>query len=360
MEVRNIKKMKILLVASQMPDTIMGSIGIYCRNALKKLGYELQVFDYRQSQYLKSSAGRILRKFIKKIIPEPSQQIPFVNRLEKNRMNQSLVDIVKSYHPDVLLVLMGENILPETLKEIKQFGTITVNWFHDSVLASIRKDFVQDISPYYDYFFIIDSEEVLNYVKISSGYVKSLPLGCAPEIHRTINLTEVEKKKYGSDICFVGTVKYKRADVLKYLKDFDLAIWGYWLEKIPELKKFYRCQYVFGDEAVKIYNASKIALDIHLSYGTEDKRFNVTPRVFEVPATGAFLMVDENPCLKDLYKVGEEIICYSDMDDLKEKIKYFLSHPDERKKIAQKGQQRAYREHTYEKRLKEIFSIIYT
>lgn len=350
--------MKVLLVATQLPDTIMGSIGIYCKNALKKLGYEFKVFDYRRTQYLRSSTGEILKKFIKKFIPNPSKQLPFVTTLENEKMNQSLFNMVKEYRPDVLLVLMGENIFSETLEKIKQFGIITVNWFHDSVLASIRKDFVENISKYYDYFFIIDSEDVLNYVKISSRVVKSLPLACDLNIHRSVDLTAAEREKYGSDICFVGTVKFHRVDVLKALTEFDLAIWGYWLEKLPELKKFYRSQHVFGEEAVKIYNASKIALDIHLSYGTSEKRFNVTPRVFEVPACGAFLLVDDNPCLNDLYKVGEEIICYSDENDLKEKIKYYLSHPEERKAIARRAQERAYRDHTYEKRIKDILIII--
>jgi len=273
-------------------------------------------------------------------------------------MNRTLLKIAREHHLDVLFVLMGDDILPETLENIKKLGTITVNWFHDSVLAPIRKDFVEDISKYYDYFFMIDSVEVLNYIKIDSKCVKTIPLACIQEIHKSLSLSEKEIKKYGSEVSFVGTVKFKRAEVLSHLIDFDLGIWGYWTEKIPELKNCYRKQHIFGEEPVKIYNASKINLDIHLSYGTSDKKFNVTPRVFEVPASGGFLLVDENPYLAELYEIGKEIICYKDENDLKEKVRYYLAHPEERKEIAKRGQQRAYRDHTYENRLKEIFSII--
>ncbi|MDO9565590.1 MAG: glycosyltransferase [Candidatus Desulfaltia sp.] len=350
--------MKILLVAPQSKDTILGTIGCYCKKALITLGYNIEIFDFRRSRYLKSPLGSFLKKGIKKFSPSLPRRTPLINFLERERMNKSLLTVAKEYRPDILFVLMGDTIFPETLDKIKKSGITTVNWFHDSVLAPIRKDFVQEITPYYDYFFIIDSEDVLNHIKIGAGHVNTVPLACAPEVHKSVNLSREEKKKYGSDVCFIGTVKFNRKDVLTQLSDFDLGIWGYWLEKTPKLKRHYRGQHVFGEEAVRIYNASKIILDIHLSYGGGNKPFNVTPRAFEVPASGAFLLADENPLLYDLYEKDKEIVCYKDEKELKELIKYYLNHPKERELIAQRGQKRAYKEHTYKKRLKEIFSII--
>lgn len=348
--------MKILLVAPQSKDTVLGTIGGHCKKALINLGYEIETFDFRQSQYLRNPIGSFFKKGIKKIFPFSARQIPFIDTIEREKMNGSLLATVKKYRPDILLVLMGDTIFPETLGRIKELGIITVNWFHDTVLA--RKDFVQGISYYYDYFFIIDSEEVLNYVKISSSHVKSLPLACNPQVHKSIDLAQEEKREYGNEVCFVGTVKFKRKEILSHLTDFDLGIWGYWLEKSPELKKCYRRQHVYGEEAVKIYNASKIVLDIPILYGTGDKIFYVTPRVFEVPACGAFLLTAENFSLSNLYETGKEIVCYKDENELKVLIRYYLKHPEERTRIAQKGQERAHRDHTYEKRLKKIFSII--
>lgn len=350
--------MKILLVAPQSKDTILGTIGCYCKNALINLGYNVSVFDFRQSHYLKRGAGSVLKKYIKKISPRISHQLPFVKSLESKKMEKSLLATAKEYKPDILFVLMGDTIFSQTLEAIKKTGVITVNWFHDSVIHPIRKEFVENISPYYDYFFMIDSESVLRHIKIGSQYVKTVHLGCSPEFHKTIELSGKEKNYYGSDVSFVGTVKYKRAEVLSSLAEFKLGIWGYWTEKIPELERFYRKQHIFGEDAVKIYNASKIIIDIHESYGSTEKLFNVTPRVFEVPASGSFLLADYNPCLSSLYEIDKEIVCYKDENDLREKVKYFLEHEEERKIIAQKGQQRAYRDHTYEKRLKEMFSII--
>jgi spore maturation protein CgeB len=348
--------MKILLVAPQSRDTILGAIGNYCGKAFKNLGYQIEVFDFRRSQYFRSPIGSIFKKVIKKVYPYPHRKFSFTESLEKEKMNQRLSELVKDYKPDVMFVLMGDNISSRILKEARQQGVVTANWFHDTVLAPTRKDFVLNMSSDYDYFFIIDSGDVLNYIKIGARCVRTIPLACAPEVYKNINLAEEEQKKYRSEVCFVGTLKFNREEVLSHLIDFDLGIWGYWIKKNPVLAKFYKRKHFFAEEAVKIYNSSAIILDIN--QGNENQRFYVTPRVFEVPACGAFLLTGENPCLSSLYEIGKEIICYKEEKELRELIRYYLEHPEERKMIAQRGQQRAYRDHTYEKRIQQIFSII--
>ncbi|MDI6641958.1 MAG: hypothetical protein QME68_06590 [Elusimicrobiota bacterium] len=146
--------MKVLLVAPQSSDTVLGMIGIHCKNALKNLGYETEVFDFRQSQFLKSSLGRVLKKFIKKFIRN-THQVPFVRSAENEKMNLDLLNVVEEVQPDIMLVLMGDGILPKTLQKVKQFHITTVNWFHDYLLAPICKKFVEDISRYYDYFLLL-------------------------------------------------------------------------------------------------------------------------------------------------------------------------------------------------------------
>ena len=187
--------------------------------------------------------------------------------------------------------------------------------------------------------------DLLNYIKISAHFIKTIPLACAPDVHKSINLSKEEKRRYENEVCFVGTMALNREKTLSRLSDFDLGIWGFWLEKIPELKKYYRKQHVYGEEAARIYNASKIVLDMpstyHLTdYAPRGKTSYVTPRVFEVPACEAFLLTAENSFLSNLYEVGKEIICYKDEAELKEMIKYYLSHSEERKLIARRGQER--------------------
>ena len=72
-------------------------------------------------------------------------------------MNKKLLAVIADYKPGMLLVLTGDNITVETLKTIKKTGIIIANWFTDSVIAPVRRGFVEETSPFYDYFFCIDS-----------------------------------------------------------------------------------------------------------------------------------------------------------------------------------------------------------
>jgi len=348
--------MRILLAAPQSKDTILGNIGSHCADALRGLGCELEVFDFRRSRYLNSGLGPLLKSTIKKFLPARAHQSGLVGGLEREKMNRELLEAAGRFRPEVLFVLMGESITPETLARVRRMGIITVNWFHDSVLAPSRKHFVEETSPFYDHFFMIDSMKVLEQIKIGAGHISTVPLCCAPLCHRRVALTDGEKKEYGSEIAFVGTIKFSRAEVLKSVRGLGLGVWGNWLEKLPELEGCYRRKNVFGEEAVKIYNAAKVVLDIHERYGLGEELFNVTPRVFEVTASGALLLVNENPSLEGLYKPGEELVCYKDAADLREKVKYYLAHPAQRQAIAEKGRLRALRDHTYERRLSGILS----
>jgi spore maturation protein CgeB len=45
--------------------------------------------------------------------------------------------------------------------------------------------------------------------------------------------------------------------------------------------------------------------------------------------------------LEEFYKIGEEIVCFTEIEELREKALYFLEHEDEREAIARRGFERA-------------------
>ena len=59
--------------------------------------------------------------------------------------------------------------------------------------------------------------------------------------------------------------------------------------------------------------------------------------------------------LDSYYEFGKEMVCFHDTRDLIQKIKYYLSHEDERLAVAQAGYERTLREHTYAHRFDDIF-----
>lgn len=106
-----------------------------------------------------------------------------------------------------------------------------------------------------------------------------------------------------------------------------------------------------------------VKLDIHNFFDNirmwlGKKNLQVKSRNFEAPACGALEMTQDADDLKDYYKLEEEIVVYKDEKDLVEKIRYYLTHSEEREEIARRGYERTIRDHSTEKRFEDIFRMM--
>src|SRR5256714_9502716 len=109
---------------------------------------------------------------------------------------------------------------------------------------------------------------------------------------------------------------------------------------------------------IKMYSRARINLGFSTCGETHrgsERILQVRLRDFEVPMSGGFYMVEYMEELQEFYEIGKEIVCYSDREDLAEKIIYYLSHEPEREAIRRAGQQRCLRDHTWQKRFETAF-----
>jgi len=351
--------MKIILATPQ-DKTALGVTGGYCERALKALGHEVAVFDFRKRPYAQNKVISGMRSLIRPVFSAaPSlYDVPAVHAAVDKGLNRALVEKARVFRPDLLLVLLGENIAAESVSEIGRLGAVTANWLFDSLILPHRLDFMRRIAPAYDHIFLIDSPEVLRAADLQVRNIASILLGCDPSVHNRMVLSGAERERYGSAVAFIGTVTPEREKILEKLRGFDLKIWGRWQRKNPLLARAYRDKDLYESDAVKIFNAARIIIDIHGQYASGGNLYNVTPRVFEVPSSGGFLLTNDIPQLHGLYRVGEEIAVYKDGDDLKKLVEYYLAHGPEREKIAQAGYNRAHSEHTYAKRLETLIRTV--
>ena len=125
--------MKILLCASSNKQFIEN--GGYVERALKKLGHCVKVFDF--SSYF---------------LPfEIRKKSSFLDDWDIRRIKRLLYQQAKSFKPDMLFVIQGQAILPQTIIEIKKnLNLITVNWFVD---YPKELDYGLSVSKLYDYLF---------------------------------------------------------------------------------------------------------------------------------------------------------------------------------------------------------------
>lgn len=100
----------------------------------------------------------------------------------------------------------------------------------------------------------------------------------------------------------------------------------------------------------------KSAININITHRAI--KSGISLRVLDVMGAGGFLISNYQPELCELFVPGEEFVCYYNTRDLLEKIDYYLKHPKERKKIAQKGKEKVEKYYTYEKQFEKMFAII--
>ena len=112
--------------------------------------------------------------------------------------------------------------------------------------------------------------------------------------------------------------------------------------------------YVADGEKAKAFNAAKIVLNT-MHYAEIEA---VNQRLFETTACGAFVITEWNPALPELFEPEREVVTFRARQELKEKVDYFLAHPEERQEIADRAYARAHREHTYEIRLTRMFTLL--
>ena len=110
------------------------------------------------------------------------------------------------------------------------------------------------------------------------------------------------------------------------------------------------------EEMIKLYSRSRINLGFAGS-GYSKKLMCLKGRDFEVPMSGGLYLTQDNPELSLVYEVGKETMTYKDEKDSAEKIKWLFANPEEAAKIREAGRKRALKDHTWEKRFEEVFSI---
>jgi spore maturation protein CgeB len=167
-----------------------------------------------------------------------------------------------------------------------------------------------------------------------------------PREHRPVELSAEDVRDYGADVSFIGGAGPNRVEALRRLSRYDLRIWGgaEWA-RFPELRSCYRSEPVYGLKKTKIYNAARIVLNIE----DDDKQINsISNRIPEVLACGGFVISDWRRDLERTPLVeGESVVTYRTLDELEEKVAYYLNTPDERRRVSEHGRRTVLENLTY-------------
>jgi len=84
----------------------------------------------------------------------------------------------------------------------------------------------------------------------------------------------------------------------------------------------------------------------------------VNQRVFDAPATGAFVLSDAREQLARLFEPGREAVTYAEPGEIGPLVRHYLDHPAERARITTAARKRVLADHTYDKRLTDLIAIM--
>ncbi len=160
-----------------------------------------------------------------------------------------------------------------------------------------------------------------------------LPLACDPDLHRPHNSTEE------FDWCFVGHLfPGPRTELIERLmSQFPRAFVG---------------QRYFEDMA-RTYSASRLVFN-------RSVRNDVNMRVFEALACGSLLISNDlaENGQAELFQDGVHLTTYSTLDELFDRMRFYLTHDVERERIAAQGRAAVLAKHTYRHRMEIILSAL--
>ncbi|MDD3051281.1 MAG: glycosyltransferase, partial [Candidatus Cloacimonetes bacterium] len=235
----------------------------------------------------------------------------------------------------------------------------TAFWFVEDYR---RFQYWKEYAPLFDLFLTIqrgDFFRELSMIGCQEPYY--LPMAASKNVHKPLHLDD-GLNKYAADISFMGEGYPNRHNLFMQLLDYDFKLWGTGWENNQAFSGILQKngERVSIDETVKIYNATKININLHSSMNPdlfEAVSDFINPRTFEIMACGAFQLVDRRDALLEFFIEDEEIVTFSSIQELREKINYYLKNEEERKRIAQNAQRKVLGMHTYQHRLTEIINL---
>ncbi len=340
--------MKILVVLPFYGGSL--PIARYVAKALEDLGHIVSVFE-APSFFPAFSAldGLGLAKAKKDQL-----EINFINLT-----SQAILAKAEVFEPNLVLSLAQAPLSRLALRKFKRDNVATAMYFVEDY--NIFK-YWRSFAPEYDYFFIIQKGEFEERLKEIGANGFYLPLAALPSFHKKLDLSPEEKRKFGSDISFLGAGYPNRRLAFRAFTALNFKIWGSdWDGETVLAKNIQNAgERVEAQDAVKIFNATKVNLNLHSSVQAKNLVSHgdfVNPRTFELAACKAFQLIDNRSLLPELFE-SDELATFNTIDEMRDKIHYYLNNEDKRFEMAEKAHKKVIEKHTYQVRMQEMLNII--
>lgn len=326
-------------------------LGASCAAGFRELGWDVHCFNSQAESpvdhHFLKWVNKLIRMFGLRSV-DVSRNTPWSNH---NYRQRQLEKAVAAFRPDVLLVIRGNSFDADFIRRLKDHYAIrhTVGWWVKDPRAGNE---MQQDAQIYDHYFCIhrfgyDEKDNIHYLPA---------LGVDRALYRPLP----EEKTCRHEVVFVGGWSARRQEFVEKLLDLPLEIYGPgWRKRRnwfnPRLREKVKANRIWGEELIVLYNQARIVLNIS---SWDPGRSGLNLRVFDVPATGAFLLTDHSAELAQHFELGREVETFTTPEELRKKIIYYLGHDQARETVAGNGYEKVLGFESYTDKMQLLLKTI--
>ncbi len=257
----------------------------------------------------------------------------------KNNFQNFLLESFKNYNPDILFFGHTKNLTLDTLDNLRSINKnlIISQWNEDPIMPGLdySKQNISNINFYAD---LVDHNFITTHPSIIKNKInnKNFHFFFVP-VDKNIERFDVYKLRPKNDLFYAMSHGVNRATLKQGTEDNRINFLDKLVKKIPQIKcDFYGFsgkQPIWGNDFNNALINSKMGLN--LSRGRPTKYYS-SNRIASIMGNGLLTFIDKNVGLSDFFN-KKEIVFYSSINDLSDKIKYYSKNDKLRSKIGKNG-----------------------
>jgi len=262
------------------------------------------------------------------------------------KFQEYLIETFKNYNPDFLFFGHTKNVSASTIHQFKSINKnlIISQWNEDPIMPSLdySKKNIENIAYYSD---IVDHNFITTDPSIfikQNNNIKNLHFFFVP-VDRNIECFNAYKLKPMKDIFYAMSHGVNRATLKKGKTDNRINFLNNLIKKIDGINYdfygFENKEPIWGNNFYKALVNSKMGLN--LSRGLPTKYYS-SNRIASLMGNGLLTFIDKKTQMSDFFN-NNEIIFYSSINDLSEKIKFYKKNERLRVKIAKNGKKKYFK-----------------
>lgn len=340
--------MRILIISPY--DSEFGLAKFY-HKAFQKLGHEAIFSPIFGAAPWMSRWSRVVMSLC-------SRKSQFRDLIVAPRLN-AILHLSSKVRYDLVFVIQGDALPPRFLLRLRETTSAQLFLYYSDnpwTSAQAESHFWSDL-PLWDCVFTFHRCLIPGLYQRGARRVEYLPFGYDPDTHSPRRPPPETTQLYACQIAYLGTWGPVVEGWLRPLIPYGLKIWGNsWEKAAKDVAACWQhpgsCGRGLGAEMAFVCQGA----DIVVNFIRSEHLSGHSMKTFELPACGGFMLSTRTDEQLEYFAEDQCAAYFWTEEELLDKVKFYLSHPETRERIRQTGLERS-RPHTYCRRATKVFGV---